>query len=667
MTTRIGHSPYRCRTCGSFLAPGNGAEEILAGKQTWTCSFCGRDDNSLVGVEINRTTLPELYNDIVQYPSPKGAQRNVSMRGVQVVIVDENLDEDEAAWARVALNAVHKSATNMGLRFVLITVGNGCSVCVRGEGRVDEVPIVELMTLNRARHLTKEEKEDFFLAPPNSKEGSKGANTDKFVKPNTTSTQGGSEESKGYLSADTGQEGHGRFDSKDKQRRLDLAINVAIELMSGVADLGVSRILCLATGPPSLPSEPEDLDEDMDRRRRTVEGSDEALALKRLYERVGVRVGDLRVALDFLCFGACQDFAGPILLGAAKRSRGGLLFSAAHGFSSAQALAEAAVFLTKKSSSPGLASIRVSSPLAVARVIGPAYPTAAPHAYVIPSIDSTVGFTVILKVKESSENPGGDRNQPRPTHGVVQLAAKSFESTRVITTRIPLVEDSSDYLKVLDAEISAIVLGKACIVSGGALTQPEIAARSIDMSARRMLRSSERSAGVVQLLYELRRGLLIDRQISADSALVLRSFFLSGEATLSSLLMSPRFFTNVTSDETSGLMAEVTLEKRHIRKDAVLVLDTGFNVFVYVGEAASREAEDAISESAREVALQRISPCQLWKLQPGPDADYLLDWYLAAEEVQRGGSRAPRSDEGFIRYCKSLAPDSITVRLLQSQ
>lgn len=646
--------------------------------------FCLRDDNSLPPhISAPSTTDPALHPqltaEVVDYVHHGSTAHNSAGRGAIVVIVDENLEQEEAVWARAAVAAVHSSAVHRRLRFALLTVGAACSAAV--DGMPHDSPMLEVLSPQRVASMSPEEKEHFFLRAPETdpaaasgdtddqREHHAGVYTDAFVCARALSAAAELAMEFGGLEMQAeGETMKTRYPAERELRKLDLAIEVAFELISGMADAENSRVVSLLTGSPSLPPLPvmtggqAGLQNGFRIGKR--EEPDPGAALNRLYEQIGAKAGDLRIALDFLCFGTSQGFAGPVLLSTSKRSKGGLVYSATHGFSAASALAEAATFLAERSSSPGLVSIRVSAPLAIARVIGPAFPTAAPHTYAVPGIDPTIGFTVILKPKAPIIDPALEKSPPPPSHAVVQLAAKSLGSTRVITVRIPLTTESYEYLRNLDSEVCALVLGKACIVSGGALTQPHIAARSIDLSARRLLRGSEATAGVVRLLYELRRGLLIDKQVSADCALVLRSFFLRGECGFASLLMSPRLFTSAKSDENTGTMAEAPLEASYVRANAILVLDTGFNVFVYVGEDVPPETEKAISESAQKVAAQRVSPCQLWKLHPGPDADYLLEWYLAdSGSGKRGASSA---GDGFIRYCKSLAPDSITVRLLQS-
>eukprot|EP00737_Agarophyton_chilense_P000616 gb/GEZJ01000684.1/.p1 GENE.gb/GEZJ01000684.1/~~gb/GEZJ01000684.1/.p1 ORF type:complete len:883 (+),score=130.18 gb/GEZJ01000684.1/:171-2819(+) len=680
-TRNTSRAPHRCGTCGSFVAKGNGAEGLLIGSSQWTCQFCGRNDNeagNATAETLNDPSLyPELFVDTVGYEHPQSANNTRNRRGAIILIVDENLESQEAEWARTATAAVHIAAAESGLRFALLTTGSGCSAAVRSDDE-NTLPSMEMMSVATASKLTTNDKERFFLNPPSSViSGTAHTNgtyaelqkapTDVFISPRAPSAFMGEERPplENELDEETEPKKHlVRFPPEAESRRLDMAIFVAYELIRDMVDSESSRILSLITGPPTLAEHairPNFSSVDgKNAEVRSFEGTDTDVALAKLYEQVGSKAGDMRIALDFLCFSVPDGFAGDILLGAAKRSRGGLVYSAAHSFSAASALAEAAVFLVQRSTSPGVVSIRVSSPLSIARVIGPAFPTASPHTYAVPGTDPITGFCVMLKPNLSTE-VGTDP----PSHAVLQLAAKSSKVTVVVTVRIPLTTIGEEYFSDIDAEICALILGKACVVSNGALTKPSIACRSLDVTVQRLLLGSEKAVGVVRLLYELRQGLLLGQHVHPNISLILRSFFLRSECALASLLMSPRLFTNVMTDDATGLMAEVQLEKRFLKDDAVHVLDTGFNVFVYVGSGASVEAEEAISESARAVAARRASPCQLWKLKPGKDAEYLLDMYLSPTNRATGRRRLEPFEQGFVPYCASLARGSSTVKALQ--
>ncbi|PXF42791.1 hypothetical protein BWQ96_07498 [Gracilariopsis chorda] len=172
---------------------------------------------------------------------------------------------------------------------------------------------------------------------------------------------------------------------------------------------------------------------------------------------------------------------------------------------------------------------------------------------------------------------------------------------------------------------------------------------------QRLLLGSEKATGVARLLFELHRGLLLGQHVHVDISLVLRSFFLCSDVSLASLLMLPRLFTNAMADDATGLMAEVQLEKMYVTDEAVPVLDTGFNVFVYVGPRASKKSEDALSQSAGAVAAKNMSPCRLWKLTPRRDAEYILETYLSPSSESKSRRRLDAPKPGFIAYWTSLA------------
>lgn len=687
---RLTRDARRCDTCASFLAKGNGSSDILKDPSVWKCSFCGCDDNKgfedgLAASLDDAEAYPELHVDTVEYVEPTTEKSIEGTKpGAIILIVDENLSTEEAEWAREAAAVVHATTVERGLFFALITVGSGCSVAVQRR-RLEDTPSMIMMSPDRAAKLSIEEKEQFFLRSPQTSTGDVQndelpVNDDSTVEDAQNRPASFTGDfitapmplfSEGDLAADVGHhsdntEKSHRFPASVECRRLDAAIAIACELVQDMASGAESRVLSLITGPPSLPKTTGiGNDYDTNSNQKHDAGDQEAVAEKNelavALERIGTRAGGMGIALDFLVLGAARGFSAPAVLGASKRSRGGVVYCAAHSFSAGAALANAAASLAEQSSRVGILSVRVSAPLMVSRVIGPALRATAAHTYTVPSADQNLGFAVILR-------PIGDKPAVAadPQRAVVQLASQTDGIMRVTTITIPLVSSPVSLLNSMDAELCALVLAKACVVSSSGITNPAVVAQAIDSTIRRLLLGSEATDGIARMLYELRRGALVEQRIHPDQSLMLRSLFLRAECTLSSLLMSPRLFTNMRSDTDTDLMGEVPLEKPFITNDAIVVLDAGANMFVYVGNIASYEDELAICESARKVAAQRPFPCQLWKLKPGRDANYVLDTYLSSGEIPGGKMRSRNPvDDGFGFYCQSIAPESSLVRSFQ--
>lgn len=616
----------RCGTCGSFLAAGNGAGAVLAGAKTWTCSFCGRSDNPVTG-----SIGPGLVSDAVDYTVRSPAAHPVPARQAMVVVLDERLQASEAAWARAAVRSVLESAKAHGCMFALVTYGSGVSVADFGSS--DGAAALDVLSMTRAARLPASAKRRYFREA-----GAAGASDERVAS---------------VVDRCVAADEASAMDD-ELPRRLDAALTVTLELLADVVDTENSRVLALLSRAPTL--EPP--------AGGGAGVRDSALGAR--FEALGTRAGDMRLALDFLCFGSTDSYAAGAILGAARRSRGGVVLSGAHGFVGGADLAAASKFLAERSTRPGVVSIRVSAPLAVSRVIGPAFPTAAPHTYAVPGVDPTAGFTVILALHE-----GAGEAETLPSHVVIQLAAKSALVTRVITVRVPVTKDRTVFLDSVNAETSAVVLGKACIVSNGGLTQPLVAARAVDAGVAALLQADVKCISVARLLFELRRGFMLERYGHSDSGLVQRALFLRLEGTTASLLLSPRLFTNAVADEDTGLMAEVPLDVASVRPDAVMVLDAGVNLFVLVGADADAEAEKAVSKSAARVAKHRSFPCQLWRLKQGEESAKLMESYLVKAQDKRGGLqlpmlRAPRAvgEITFYGYCRMLAPGSAAVKLL---
>lgn len=700
---QLSRSARRCHTCSSFLTKGNGADLLLNGSSIWKCGFCGRNNHSNYGkISLqpfsDAKMYPELHNDTVEFVDEKEKSNSDSIqRGAIILIVDENLNTEEAKWAQEAVDAVHVTAIERGMRFALMKVGTMCGVATWRRGKNGDISTLQMMSPMRMKSFTATEKQRFFFEAPTKPSRDKAPSSTATSLANGASHTNVSDNiapvspTDAFICGRVAPFGDGNLASHvnpaateyptaarmpvdAESRRLDVAIAVAHEMLDGVAKEGTSRILSLITGPPTLgttgATHPDD-----DTKARDGGTADapatRAGQLWRAFDRVGMRAAELGVSLDFLVFGAPHGFAAPILLNASKRSCGGMVYCAAHSFSAGTALTDAAVFLAARSTSTGLVSIRVSGPLVVARVIGPALPTPVAHTYSVPGVDASVGFTVVLKPKDGAEaQPEELDDDYDKHHAIVQLATKANGIIRVVTARIPVVTSAFNLLSAVDAEVCAVVLAKACVVTGGGVMKPDVVASSIDATVRRLMFGSDALVGVVRLLYEIRRGTLVEERVQADQALILRSLFLRAECALASLLMSPRLFTNAMTDERTGLMAEVPLEKPYVRDDAVVVLDTGLNMFVYMGENAAESVDEAVCDSARNVAAQRTLPCQLWKLRRGRDADYVLDTYLSPGDVVDAPELADKSSKptagGFTHYCRRIAPDSIMEQSFQT-
>lgn len=457
--------------------------------------------------------------------------------------------------------------------------------------------------------------------------------------------------------------------SSPVQRCLDVAISIAFELLNETSDLENSRIISLISGPPTIGKKTRGVS-DVDGDRPVAA---RVSSLMKVYEHLGLKANELKLCLDFLVLEEEGAFAAQVLLGAARRSKGGTVYCAAHSFASPQTLADAAVYLASRSTTSGVVSMRVSSPFVIARVIGPAFPTATPHSYSVPSVDPSVGFTIVLKGIADDKRK---RSEVERSSGIkdgcaaIQLSATSGGICRVVTIRVPVVHSLEVFLSSIDVEVSSVVLGKACVVSGGGVMKPEVAAASVDATVRQLVENGgQATAGVIRLLYDLRFGPLVEEHFRTDQSVMLRSLFLRTECVLAALLMSPRLFTNAVADGNTGMMTEVPLERKFVNDSSVVVLDTGVNVFVIVGRNSQPDAVRAITESARNVVSQRVFPCQLWELLHDiTTTESILRTYLWNES--RVGSTARREarenfgNEGFAEYIRLLLPEADLLRVL---
>lgn len=604
-------------------------------------------------------------------------------RPAVVLIIDENFSDTATKFLSAAVTAVHNSAVSRSHRFVLLTVGAGCSAVPNGVLQSVTAPTVEALSLSRVASMSPAEKARYIYDGPSS-------NGDSFFSLDDLSSlfenvvtprlsPFGRDEWPQSGSASTSLS----FNVKSSlpnpppghQRRLDEAISVAFELLTGTCDLGNSRIISIISGPPTVGKKTENGD--------SVDGDSSGAVhrhfLAKAYEKIGTKAHELQLCLNFLVFEEDDGFAAKVLLGAARRSKGGTIYCAVHSFASPKMIADAAVYLASRSTIGGVVSMRVSSPFVIARVIGPGFPTAVPHTYSVTSADSSVGFTVVLRglSDDKNTNQDGGVSEARRTknnHAVIQLAAASGGICRVVTVRIPVVRSMEVFLSSLDVEVSSVVLGKACVVSGGGVTKPEVVAASVDATVRQLVENGGQSAiGVIKLLYDLRFGPLVERHFHTDQSVMLRSLFLRAECALAALLMSPRLFTNAVTNGNTGMMTEVPLERKFVNESSVAVLDTGLNVFVFAGKNSQPGAVEAITESARNVVAQRALPCQLWELSQNSAAEPILTTYLWNENniasttvpIDEEQTKGHSGNKGFTEYLRSLSPEANLRRVLQ--
>jgi hypothetical protein len=353
--------------------------------------------------------------------------------------------------------------------------------------------------------------------------------------------------------------------------------------------------------------------------------------LRDKFEEIGDRAGEARIPLFFLSYGVAEDIGCDIraLHAAASRSRGGMVYGAPHGFPSRESLCTAAVHLANWSITPALISIRVSPPLRVDNVIGPAAETAAPDTFAVTSTDPTTGFVVVLGASAAKTQRDGSSTGYDST--VLQLVVKSSLRTRVITLRIPITDDNTKFIGALDPEAAAIVVAKAEMVkAGGVDTHSYKFAAVLDTCIRKLIAHKPPIATVANLLFGLRRGPLVEPHVGLDEGLVLRSIFQRSECTISSLMMSPRAFYTTTG---AGAMAEgPSTPDLFNLGNALVVLDAGTIVFVWAGPHADSKLQESVVRSAKEVAVGR-GLTQCFVVHAGDEMDEVLQGYVTPKSV----------------------------------
>jgi hypothetical protein len=656
---------HRCGACGGYLARNNGATTLAPGDEpgtaVWTCRLCGRC-NSVRGdmVALSRA-LPnaDTFECIDAVPIGVGC-------GAVVVAVDAHLGVSEAADVLRAVRSMFRAACVRGKqRFVLLVYGSRVEAAVATTGVLEAVTPEAVETMSPG-----DKRARFFM------EGDAVAAAElvfQVALSNVTPSP--------VVGITADRNGAADDELVVLPRRLDQAIEVAIQLLQGVVDPENSRVVSFVSGCPTISSAPEfdvpivtsiSADDDtmsgpgsanglddiqhgsdigganvgdsasgvgeatasddswlptwlssgfgylttdpvVDQRRTSAPSSSSSRQrasrpkpadttagdLERVFESLGDRAGELRLALFFLFYAAEGECGARAIQAASSRSRG-VIYPAPHGFPTGGALCTAAAHMSMRSIAPALLSVRVSQPLRVARVIGSAVETAEQSTFTVAGSDANQGFVIVFEVDNVS-------SAHAPTHAVLQLTAKSLQTTRVITLEVPLTTSLTQVLQTIDGEVAAIIMCKVCIndAPGGVSANSYKIAGALDLTARSLLSHAPPLVAALSLVFGLRRGPLVERHVGVDEGLALRAAFARADCSTSSLIMSPRAFsTSSGADAMAEEKADTDLLAR-MDDRTVVVVDAGLTMFVvWSGEGDQRVLNNVV-ESAYAVAMQR--------------------------------------------------------------
>jgi hypothetical protein len=156
----------------------------------------------------------------------------------------------------------------------------------------------------------------------------------------------------------------------------------------------------------------------------------------------------------------------------------------------------------------------------------------------------------------------------------------------------------------------------------------------------------------------------VEAHVGLDEALVLRSIFQRSECTISSLMLAPRGFYTTTG---AGTMAEGPSNSDILgMSNAVVVLDAGAIVFVWVGSDADSKIEHSVVHSAHEVVAARgLAQCIV--VHAGDEMDEVLRGYITPKSIQGSSSDSNGLEDvpfmSFLDYVAMLRRNHAPGRL----
>lgn len=355
-----------------------------------------------------------------------------------------------------------------------------------------------------------------------------------------------------------------RKGKRKEERRLDLALQMALDLLpSDVAEGTELRLVTLLSGRPTLGVE-----------LNVFDGNDDEfeIALQHKMRSIGVMAAERKIVLDFFCFAAIHGFAAAALQAAASASGGGLVLSAMHGLSPHEHIVSVFRFITVRAfAACGEIEARTDRSLALKHVIGPAiegaqhpptYPkrrlrcsqnmsiiTTFPigtgdgrETFNVPSVERKIGFGLYFEVQDEDARPKRFL-QLVSTYKDLNVQA---DVVRCITFSIDVTDSEDVFAHSVDAVTSASMLAKRIVRKAFGYSQgPESkVAKEVESIAGAIVEGSIGGMGsaraIVRLLFELRRGVLLGRQLHEDDALCLRAMLCSAAPELTARLMAPR-------------------------------------------------------------------------------------------------------------------------------
>eukprot|EP00189_Rhodosorus_marinus_P001773 CAMPEP_0113963018 /NCGR_PEP_ID=MMETSP0011_2-20120614/6265_1 /TAXON_ID=101924 /ORGANISM="Rhodosorus marinus" /LENGTH=695 /DNA_ID=CAMNT_0000974991 /DNA_START=1499 /DNA_END=3586 /DNA_ORIENTATION=- /assembly_acc=CAM_ASM_000156 len=646
--------PPKCATCQGLYSRLCQVDRVT---MLWKCVLCGLLNDARHIPTIPRdnegnTARMTSDVDVAEYILPSEGNSNVDSR--LIFIIDEHIGIDEIEMAKIAEIAT-SAAIERGYEVALMLFGEATSLVDFGHAREnsdEESPvqiILDVLAPEEVAQMSVSEKDSYFSADVD------------LVSDSVWSALGSKQEAREETTAKERIRNRRKRRQK-RERRLDIALEIALELLpKDLSDYSTLRVATLLSGRPSLGVEGLDDEEEFE------------MALTSTMRKIGKQAASMRTVLDFFCFAAIHGFAASALLAAAVASGGGIVLSAMHGLSSHEHVSSVFRFISVRAfATGGRIEARSSNELELQHVIGPAVEGGA-YSFEVPSVEREIGFALFYEVVRCVESCFIQLVSERRDVG------SEFVTVRCITFKVGNSTLEDVYTRSIRPVVAATMLAKRSLLKSfgaSALTRKNAAESIVDAAAISLIDGSIGSTAaakaIVRCLYDLRRGVLLGRQLHKDDAICLRALLCNAEPSLAAKLITPRLLklkkssTNherkLSSGDAEHVLAGVGIEAHEVagdwtclKADSLLMMDAGTEIFIWQGSQVSWSGNIDIAEYCRRAlvpaATKRVPPAQVWSFREGESMSRMMLCRLSPDSAGQG---ALGPEQAFEAYFRSL-------------
>ncbi|KAJ8907615.1 hypothetical protein NDN08_007725 [Rhodosorus marinus] len=651
----VSERPPQCTACQGLYSR---LCQVNLVTMLWKCVLCralndARHIPTIPQDDEGSTARMNSEVDVAEYILPSEGNTRVDCR--LMFIIDEHIGIDEIEMAKIAEIAT-SAAIARGYEVALMLFGEATSLVDFGHAREpsdEESPvqiILDVLAPEEVAQMSASEKDSYFSADAD------------LVSDSVWSAVRSKQEARKEATAKERIRNR-RRSSQKRERRLDIALEIALELLQkDLSDYSTLRVATLLSGRPSLGVEGLEDEEEFE------------MALTSTMRKIGKQAASMRAVLDFFCFAAIHGFAASALLAAAVASGGGIVLSAMHGLSSHEHVSSVFRFITVRAfASGGRIEARSSKELELQHVIGPAVEGEDASSFKIPSVEREIGFALFYEVVGSVESC------------FIQLVSERRDvgsecvTVRCVTFKVGKSTSEDVYTRSIRPVIAATMLAKRSLLKSfgaSALTRKSEAESIVDSAAISLIDGSIGSTAaakaIVRCLYDLRRGVLLGRQLHKDDAVCLRALLCNAEPSLAAKLISPRLLKleksstnnekNISSGDAEHVLAGVGIEGHEVagdwtslQPDSLLMMDAGTEIFIWQGSQVSWGGNIDIAEYCRSAlvptATKRVPPAQVWSFREGESMSRMMLCRLSPDSAGQG---ALGSEQSFEAYFRSL-------------